>query len=205
MSLANLVSQEVDLRGIGSIFDGENAYTLANAEDIGQAGFEVWRKFLDQHFAPIEFPQLYEYLGPIRADLIQRISDRYSLLCGARALLAAVADSPGRDIQVPVEAATYVTALVKGQDGRIQLEPDGLLKCIEGVEAARIRRCSECKRIFWAGRLDKFACARKCVVRRRVRLWRERYPERYKLRRVRRADAAESRGVKPNDTKRRES
>lgn len=62
---------------------------------------------------------------------------------------------------------------------------------LEGVEAQRIRRCSECTRIFWAGRVDKSACDDKCVNRRNVRLHRERYPE-YKYQRYRKAEAASS-------------
>ena len=74
-----------------------------------------------------------------------------------------------------------------------------------GVEARRIRQCSECKRIFWAGRMDKFACTKKCVQRRRVRLWRERYPETYKLQRIRNANAVVSTTVKSDNKRRRKS
>jgi len=57
----------------------------------------------------------------------------------------------------------------------------------EGVEAGRIRTCPSCRRIYWARRKDQPGCSQQCVWRVRQQRWRERYPERYKLQRIRRA------------------
>jgi hypothetical protein len=71
--------------------------------------------------------------------------------------------------------------------------------------AYRIRRCSECPCIFWAGRIDKFACCKKCRNRRNVRKWREHYPEGYKLQRVRKMNAAEAARVNSHPKPRRKT
>jgi hypothetical protein len=133
------------------------------------------------------------------------ISDRYDRLASAQALLMAIANVHAGSIEVPRQAAADIVALVIGTDGRIQVQPGPLFEVISGVEANRIRQCSECKRIFWAGRIDKFACTSKCVLRRRVRLWREHYIKSYKLQRVRKVEAAECAKVNSNAKSRRKT
>jgi hypothetical protein len=72
-------------------------------------------------------------------------------------------------------------------EGKAQIDA-GLLTALEGVEVARIRRCPICERFFWAGRADQKACSKKCNQTRRVRLWREKYQETYKQRRLKKAE-----------------
>jgi len=166
-------------------------------------------KFLNRHLPPDKFPKLHEYLSPIHSNRVEEIRDLVRNLFGTRALLDAIAGtqtkksvSPGKEIQIPREAIPMSVALALDGEGKLKVERWPLLDALVGVEADRIRRCSECPRIFWAGRIDKYACSDKCVNRRNVRLWRERYVEHYKLQRVRKADAAAG---KSDHTTRRKS
>lgn len=172
--------------------------------------------FLHQHLPPDKYPQLYEYLGPIRSSrVLTEIPDLFRDVYGTRALLDAIAGAqankavaPSKEIEIPREATPMSVALGVDGEGKLQVKRWPLLDALVGVEADRIRRCSECPRIFWAGRIDKYACSDKCVNRRNVRLWRERYAAQYtqyKLQRVRKAEAAESTRGKSDHTTRRKS
>jgi hypothetical protein len=169
-------------------------------------------KYLHEYLPPKRFPLLYEYLGPLQASREREIHDLVRNLFGTRALLDAIAGaktnkptSPSKEIEIPSNAIPMTIALALDGEGKLKVERWPLLDALVGVEADRIRRCSECPRIFWAGRIDKHACSEKCVNRRNVRLWREHYSERYKIQRVGKANAAESKGVNSHNRKRRES
>jgi hypothetical protein len=171
---------------------------------------EAQVKFLHRQFPPEKFPQFYEYFGRLRSSG-EQIDNIISNLIGTRALLDAIAaaqakkaDSPEKEIEIPWNARMSVALALDGE-GKLKVEHSPLLDALVGVEADRIRWCSECPRIFWAGRIDKHACSDKCVNRRNVRLWREHYAERYKLQRVRKADAAESTGINSRNKTRRKS
>lgn len=59
------------------------------------------------------------------------------------------------------------------------------LRVLEGIEAARMRQCPICDRLFLALRKDQKACSKRCNAVRRVRNWRanqERHEYRRKLR-----------------------
>ncbi len=53
---------------------------------------------------------------------------------------------------------------------RFEIEENGVLKtnfdefseAVNGQDIRRIRECGVCQRIFWAGRVDKFCCSKKC-------------------------------------------
>ena len=75
-----------------------------------------------------------------------------------------------------------------GDDGKVKAGHIPLIKAIEDVEADRIRECPICQNVFWAGRKDQLCCAPRCARILRTRRWRERYPERYKLNRFRKAE-----------------
>lgn len=72
--------------------------------------------------------------------------------------------------------------------GKLRIEHDSLLRALEGVETKRIRECPICGKLYWAGRLDKPACKTECDHVLRQRRYRERYSEKYKLQRYRRAE-----------------
>jgi hypothetical protein len=165
-----------------------------------QAAFDLAIKQLRQSIPRRKAPKLYKWLGPLRLDRQEEIFRRYVVLAGVRSLLGAVADRSGDTIQIPdlmaaeqllAQEPLLSTTLQVTSKGNIQVKTGRFVDILEGVEAERIRRCSECTRIFWAGRVDKSACDDKCVNRRNVRLHRERYPE-YKYQRYRKAEAASS-------------
>jgi hypothetical protein len=49
----------------------------------------------------------------------------------------------------------------------------------DNVDVTRIRRCDNCKRIFWAGRKDQMCCTSACNHARHSRLTRQRYAQGY--------------------------
>jgi len=167
---------------------------------------EAAQHFFRQHFPQQKFMKLYKHLGPITATHFDEAVTRYQYLRGARELLRSIAAMYGirsgrpfgESIAVPVDALENILVLSVDNEGALRAKHQELFRTLEGVEARRIRQCSECKRIFWAGRTDKFACTRQCVVGRRVRRWRERYPEHYKLQRYKKAetDTVQSTGRK---------
>jgi hypothetical protein len=164
-----------------------------------EASFGEVKRFFKNNFPPRKFRQLYRFLGAICLDRCEEIFGRYSHLSNGRALLIAIANAKASRIEIPYQAAEFASALTLDRDGKILVQPGPLLELVKDVEGRRIRQCSECNRIFWAGRMDKLACTRKCVQRRRVRLWRERYAESYKQQRVKKANAAESTGTDSNN------
>lgn len=68
-------------------------------------------------------------------------------------------------------------------EGKVRISKDLLTEAVEGVEAARIRECEVCNRIFWAGRLDQLCCSKPCARVLRTRRWRAKYQDNYKLKR----------------------
>lgn len=208
IALANIVPPDCKLPNPGEMIDPDTVSKMQTADDAEIPGiiFEGESNFLEQHFAPVQFARLYEYLGPICLQRQREIFSLYNNVVAVRAILLAISNSSGSGrIEIPSEAAESMTSLIVDSEGKIQASSPPLLECLIDIEAARIRQCSECKRIFWAGRMDKFACTRQCVQRRRVRRWRERYPEHYKPPRIRKADGAESTKVNSHDKSRRES
>lgn len=190
--IVNFIPPEFKLPGIDEVIPEGTFSTDTSFQEIVKTLVEAWRRFLQLHFPSEQFAQLYRYLGPIQPHRLEAITNRYALLASAQTLLLAVANAHGRKIDVSSEAMGSISILTIDASGNLRLEPGLLLKIIEGVEAKRIRQCSECKRIFWAGRIDKLACNTKCLQRRRVRLWRERYLEKYKGQRCKRANDHES-------------
>jgi hypothetical protein len=170
-----------------------------------EVAFGELKAFLENRFPPQKFRQLYRVLGAIRVDRSVEIFERYRYLSNVRLLLITIANSQGSRIEIPYQITEFAISLTLDGDGKILIQTGPLLELVKGVEARRIRQCSECKRIFWAGRMDKFACTKKCVQRRRVRLWRERYPETYKLQRIRNANAVVSTTGKSDNKRRRKS
>jgi hypothetical protein len=77
-----------------------------------------------------------------------------------------------RDVSpIPVDLpSSPLDLLWVGPDGRIQVlgaQPQGvlyrdLLAALQGRDAARIRECPSCGRIYWAHRKDKKTCSDRC-------------------------------------------
>src|SRR5207253_819591 len=84
------------------------------------------------------------------------------------------------------------THLFIDDDGTFQFQLDDFAYAVKGVEAARIKRCANCQRFFWAGRIDQKCCNKRCSGAFRIRRLREEYkkdPEGYIQRRAARERA----------------
>lgn len=74
----------------------------------------------------------------------------------------------------PLDIPTFISLDDQGLISIIQAK---FINAIDGVEAARIRECEICKRIFWAGRKTQQACSPACAHALRNRRYRARYKD----------------------------
>ena len=134
-------------------------------------------------------PYAQRYVRLNRDRLLQRDLDasfeRYELIRGALNVLREIArnkDTTGIRLN---DSAGLITLRVN-EKGEIEFELSPVFEALQGVEAARIRECQKrnCRRIFWAGRLDQPCCSTKCANARRVQNWRDRYQNVYKQNRL---------------------
>src|SRR5262249_24911680 len=58
--------------------------------------------------------------------------------------------------------------MIVNEKGRIDFWHDWLSRALSDVEASRIRRCQNCGKIYWAGRIDQPCCSKSCANIRRV-------------------------------------
>ena len=128
---------------------------------------------------------LREHIGPVRLDTALAVYDRYSHLREARKTLRYIAhmDKSAGSVHPKFPASDFLRLSV-GQDGRIHIVHGPLIGALEGVEAARIRECRICSRIFWAGRIDQPCCTSRCASALRTRRYRENYPNNYRHQRA---------------------
>lgn len=125
--------------------------------------------------------------------------DRYCLVREAREAFRTISDIAASDRIEEAQSCfgfhlrTY-SCLRIDEKGRVSVRQNPIIEALggQGIEAARIRICTICKQVFWAGRLDQFRCSKQCGQIHRVRTWRERYPETYKPRRILGKSAANS-------------
>ncbi|MBI3895099.1 MAG: hypothetical protein HY313_04130 [Acidobacteria bacterium] len=143
---------------------------------------DSWVHFVKQFPVPVR-----KYLGPIRADTIQRAKWSYNSLVQAGEVLRFIAQ--GNQTKSLLENGKYLpmgTFVKVDEGGRIEFQKNPTFSVLEGVEADRIRECLVCDKIFWAGRKDKKCCSPRCLKVWHTRRWREKYPENYKWPRYRR-------------------
>ena len=128
---------------------------------------------------------LRERIGPVRLDTAMAVYDVYSLLRVARKTLRYIAhmDKSAGSVHPKFPASDFLRLSV-GERGRIHIVHGRLIGALEGVEAARIRECPICSRIFWAGRIDQPCCTSRCASALRTRRYRENYPNNYRHQRA---------------------
>lgn len=105
--------------------------------------------------------------------------------CTIHHVLRGLARMNAGDKVVPLSVSMYVSV---GKDGRVETSGDDVFQALREAEVRRIKECPICAKIFWAGRRDQPCCSKRCAGTRRTRIWRERYPETYKLRRIENED-----------------
>jgi len=148
-----------------------------------------FRKHVEERFPGQKFREVRRLIGPIQPETWDQVVRHYAFLHSTHGLLKTIAQAAKRpgQLSLPALGLNEVMNLEINEKGLIELVPNDLVRALTGVEAARIRQCSVCRAIYWAGRLDKPACGRKCRNILRTRRWRERYPERYKQQRYRKS------------------
>lgn len=96
--------------------------------------------------------------------------------------------SPGGIRMMPATSNSSVPSAYLDHRGQVRFEIGPIIRALDGVEAARIRRCPICGLFFWASRKDKPGCGPRCANTLRARRWRHEYKGRYKVSRIRRAE-----------------
>lgn len=120
----------------------------------------------------------YEEFAELRKNMLRLIRFIKSLHLEGRA------DSERIDVSL-----TLLFTPVIDKQGFIRIGGHALIEALRDVEANRLRECADCKRIFWAKRIDQPCCdSNTCGNRRRVRRSRELQKEKaaeYKFNRIR--------------------
>ena len=62
-----------------------------------------------------------------------------------------------------VEFNEFLTNLYVDEDGILQREENILLQWLLGIDVRRIRQCAICRNLFWANRIDRQCCTKKCA------------------------------------------
>jgi hypothetical protein len=97
------------------------------------------------------------------------------------------------DFERSVDAHAGLTSLAPDNECKARWKSGFLTQALDGAELARIRLCPICSSFFWAKRMNATCCCTEHAHRLRSRRWTERYPDRYKKRRIERAEARETR------------
>ncbi len=136
---------------------------------------------------------LQNLIGPVNDQTLSNVSERLNNLSQTVDLIRGIAgrNREGHNPSLPYFISTNLI-LKTDQHGRIHYSLTPLLEALNGIEAARIRECPICRKIFWAGRIDRPCCSSKCAGTLRGRRWRERYGERYKQQRIQKENEKEA-------------
>ncbi|HKQ08333.1 MAG TPA: hypothetical protein VJ464_24645 [Blastocatellia bacterium] len=104
----------------------------------------------------------------------------------------------GKSWHLPIDggATCYID-----REGLIQVELDLFSQALQGVEISRIKECLICRRLFWAGRIDKKCCSDRCTNiynTRQSRLNKQEKKDQYKIARIVKAERREAKAQSPS-------
>jgi hypothetical protein len=175
--------------------------SLAEADVKARFGPDVdVERFLDTHYVG-EIMDAIEGLSPLLKNYVLTVGKtgrmtlneviagggvvtRYLNLWSAHmrlrsiAKLAAEEPNPYRDRSILWRQPVPMPVLDKiDEQGFVRVSKDLFTAAMDedDVEAARIRECEACERIFWAGRITQKGCSARCGSIIRKRRYRERY------------------------------
>src|ERR1700746_1241805 len=133
---------------------------------------------------PLEALRRCKYLGGIRALLRTFDRNHAQWLPGAK---GHAKSQSSENLLIGSRLEDFVSGHAN-EDGRFRVQHHPFLRALEDVELGRIRECPICGNIFWAGRIDRPCCKKKCAKIRRTRRWRDKYLSRYKESRIQKAE-----------------
>lgn len=81
------------------------------------------------------------------------------------------------------ETLVKFMVLTADEQHRIKIEWNGLMSLIQDCDLRRFRQCVECKKIFWAFRLDAKCCSAKCANKMRQKLFQNKNNDKTKIQR----------------------
>lgn len=111
--------------------------------------------------------------------VLERVRQRLILVLGIQELVSYLIQPHRRDEMF--FASTYYHSdaarshFYVDKEGIVRFTPPPVVRLLEGVEAARIKECPICFKIFWAGRKDMRCCTTRCANTFRMRKFRQQY------------------------------
>jgi hypothetical protein len=120
---------------------------------------------------------LTKFLGEGAPKTYNKLLEQYLYLRDGRAWLrriALIGQLPRRMKYLMPHVSVYTN-----DRGELIFNIPPLIKILQGVEAARVRRCPICDLIFWAARTDKPCCSTRCAKARRRRHSRKKHRVKY--------------------------
>jgi hypothetical protein len=99
------------------------------------------------------------------------------------------------EFEWPIDFRGWVATLEVTKEGKFEWKPGFLIEAVLNphTELSRIRTCAICGSLFWAGRIDALCCRPEHAHILRTRRWNEKYQEKYKQQRIRKAQQEEAR------------
>jgi hypothetical protein len=92
-----------------------------------------------------------------------------------------------------VDSRAGLATLALDSEGKLKWQDGFLTQALKGAEVARIRICTVCGSFFWAGRINTPCCSPEHAHRLRTQRWNEKYQEKYKQQRIKKAQLDEAR------------
>jgi hypothetical protein len=200
MEVANCVPPEAELP---DYFSSE-AFERFVEGSSAAADFEFTVAKYFEQFGSKSYKGLLDFIRATRPTTVSEAVLQYMYVRNVRELLRKIASVKKDSTKISLPALgslEFVQASIDKQ-GKIRFEVSSILRDLEGVEISRIRQCLICKKIFWAGRKDKYACTSEhqnlLRVRRhreerdsRNKKWREGYLSGYKRQRLKKRENSE--------------
>ncbi len=182
LEMVNIIPPECELPGMNQLQHElyEYAEEVGDYEDVPMEASIRFDKTLDK--LPQNF-SAWVRQGDETGDWINFFYDalnRYNFFRGSREKLRNIIrlkENP-KGIWVFYTSLSGSTEIKIDEQGLITILKDRFAEAVEGIEAARIRKCEACQRIFWAGRIDQRGCSLRCNDILRKRRYRARYKQR---------------------------
>lgn len=148
-------------------------------ENSTLSGATIQSNIQEQHAISLELKRQMLFLGAQYAyswfkkfDRIQRIKELLAHL----AFIGRNFDWANKTLEGAASTSLeyLVTDLYVDENGRLKRNVDPIIDLLLGVDVRRIRQCAICRAFYWARRLDRRCCGKKCADRYNQRLSRER-------------------------------
>jgi hypothetical protein len=138
---------------------------------------------------------IFSYVSP--EVLVQRVCQRLIFILSLQEIFSCLIDKDPTRKNQPLHFRCKFYSMLETNSVNLYVDENGYIAFtspilpvfLKEVEANRIRECQICNQFFWAGRKDMQCCSKKCAHVLRNRNYRKNYPQKYKLQRIKKAEA----------------